>query len=118
MKYYTMEQVAELMKNKQPIDINKLSLEHINPTAYKYSKDMEKAEKYAREMWLKVMSGTATDKELELYKLTLECSNLALQGMDFAKNSKEGVLFNWQQGLQRFKQYNDQLKQEEQKKKS
>lgn len=116
MKNYTMEQVAELMKNKQPIDMKRVSLETLNPTAYKYSKDMEKAEKYAREMWLKVMGGTATKEELEVYKITLECSNLALQGLDFAKNSKEGVLFNFQQVEQRFKQYNAQL--EEQKKKS
>lgn len=117
MKNYTMEQVAELMKNKQPIDMKRISLEDLNPTAYKYSKDMEKAEKWAREVWLKVMAGQLGETELSAIKLQLECSNLALQGMDFAKQSKEGVLFNWQQAEQRFKQYNAQLE-EQQKKKS
>lgn len=118
MKNYTIEDIERLMKEKQPIDMNKVSLEHLNPIAYKYSQDMEKAEKWARDTWLKVMAGQLGESELNAIKLQLECSNLALQGLDFAKNSKEGIKFNWQQGLQRFKQYNAQLEAEQQKKKS
>lgn len=116
MKYYTLEDIERLMKEKQPIDMSKVDLEHLNPIAYKYMNDMEKSEKFARDTWLGVMSGTI--KPTEELKLQLECSNLALQGMDFAKNSKEGVKFNWQQGIQRFKQYNEMLKAEQEKKKN
>ena len=116
MKYYTLQDIDELMKNKQPLDMNKIDLEHLNPIAYKYIQDMEKAEKFSRDTWLGVMSGTI--KPTEELKLQLECANLSLQGLDFAKNSKEGVKFNWQQAQQRFKQYNEMLKQEKEKKAS
>ena len=116
MKYYTLEDIERLIKEKQPLDMSKISLEHTNPTAYKYIQDMEKAEKFSRDTWLGVMSGTV--KATEELKLQLECANLSLQGLDFAKNSKEGVKFNWQQGIQRFKQYNEMLKAEQEKKKS
>lgn len=107
MKPYTLEQITELMTNHQPIDMNRVNMEKLNPIASKYLQDLEKGENKARDNYLKMLLSENCDPVKALAWLQL---------YDFVKNSKEGVKYNFIQFENKLKGYNQQLEEEKKNK--
>lgn len=106
MKPYTLEQIEELMKIKDKIDMNRVDMKVLNPVASKYLEDLEKGEIKARDNYLKALLREDCDPVKTLAWLQL---------YDFTKNSKEGVKYNFIQFETKLKQYNASLEQKENK---
>jgi len=106
MKQYTLEQIEELMRQGQKIDMIRVSMETLNPVAFSYMNDCERGETKARQEYIKELN--ANNPQLALTWLQL---------YDFTKNSKEAVKYNFIQFENKIKQYNASLDAKKEKEK-